>query len=219
MIRFPDPLNLLFPRKCIFCGRILDSGQREHCDDCLAELTVFCYADMQIPGVTDWTAVWHYDDLVRKAILDYKFGGKQHYCAAFGRFLAEKIAACYLGRYDILTYVPVSFRRKLKRGYDQVWLLARAAGAVLGVSPEATLKKVRHNRAQSSLDEGGLRAKNVQGVYQVKDPGAIAGKRILLIDDIITTGSTVSECAKTLLAAGAAEVLCIAIASGRRRNG
>ncbi len=219
MMQFPDPLNILFPRKCIFCGRLLDDGQRDHCDDCLDSLSVFRYTDKQIPGVTDWSAVWHYDELVRRAILDYKFNGRQHYCKVFGRFLAEKIAATYLGRYDILTYVPVSFRRKLKRGYDQVQLLARSAGSVLGVRPVATLKKIRHNRAQSSLDEGSLRSKNVQGAYQVKNPGTIAGKRILLIDDIITTGSTVSECAKTLLAAGAAEVLCMAVASGRGRNG
>lgn len=218
MGRFPDLWGIIFPRKCVFCGCLLETGQDAACDSCLNDVTVFRYPDKEIPGVTEWTAVWHYDELVRKAILDYKFGGKQHYSRVFGRFLAEKIAASYLGRYDILTYVPISFRRKLKRGYDQVLLLARSAGSFLGSEPVATLKKTRHNRAQSSLEEGSLRVKNVQGVYQAKTPGLVAGKRILLIDDIITTGATVSECAKTLLAAGAAEVLCVAVAAGRGRN-
>lgn len=216
---FPDLLGWIFPRKCIFCGRILEGGARDHCDDCLGDLSVFRLADKEIVGVSSWTAVWHYDELVRRAILDYKFNGRQHYCHIFGRFLAEKIAATYLGRYDLLTWVPVSFWRKMGRGYDQVRLLAGSAGKILGTPPVCTLKKIHHNRAQSSMEAGQLRAANVRGVYAVKDPGLVAGKRILLIDDIITTGSTVSECARTLLNGGAKEVHCISVAAGRGRNG
>lgn len=212
-------LDLLFPRKCIFCNKLLNPGEHDLCDECAGSAPEFGSSDEEIPGITRWTAVWSYEDMVRKALLDYKFNGKQHYSAIFGRALADKITGEFPGQYDLITYVPVSFRRKLKRGYDQVHLLAKAVARELGKKPASTLKKIRHNRAQSSLEDRRLRSQNVKGVYTVKDPGLIAGKSILLIDDIITTGSTIAECARVLLAAGAAEVLCIAVAAGQGRNG
>ena len=79
-----------------------------------------------------------------------------------------------------------------------------------------TLKKVRHNRPQSSIAGQAERRANVLGAYEALSPQQIAGKRILLLDDVITTGATVSECARVLLTAGAKHVYCAAIAGASK---
>ena len=105
-----------------------------------------------------------------------------------------------------MTWVPVSRRRLRERGYDQAELLAQAAGRVWGVRPERLLEKVQDNPAQSGLESPEARRENVRNVYLAL-PDA-AGKRVLLIDDICTTGATLIECAQVLTQAGAAGVVC-----------
>ena len=115
--------------------------------------------------------------------------------------------------FDCLTWVPVSRLRKLRRGYDQVELLARAISAELELPAEALLIKHRDNRANSGLRTPEERRANVLGVYRAAAPDRIAGKRVLLLDDIVTTGATASECARVLLTAGAEEVIFAAVAA------
>ena len=81
------------------------------------------------------------------------------------------------------------------------------------LSATATLKKVRHNKKQSGLGDISQRRANVLGVYRVLDPEAVRGKRVLLLDDVLTTGATAGECARMLLTAGAKEVHCAALAA------
>ena len=118
----------------------------------------------------------------------------------------------------MVTWVPVSRRRLRKRGYDQAELLARAACRVWSVKPERLLRKVQDNPAQSGLTEAAARRANVLGVYEPVDVGRIQGRRVLLVDDICTTGSTLAECARTLRDAGAAEVVCAAVALTREKE-
>ena len=113
---------------------------------------------------------------------------------------------------DILSWIPISSLRKLKRGYDQSQLLACAIGKELGIPVVPVLKKIRHTPPQSSLPFAAQRRANITGAYKVKNPGALTGKRILLIDDILTTGATSSECARVLLTTGVKEVYLATIA-------
>ena len=122
----------------------------------------------------------------------------------------------YPAGFDILTWVPVSSLRKLRRGYDQVELIALAVGKELELEPVALLKKIRHNRPQSGLQDAARRRANVLGAYRVLDPDQIEEKRIVLLDDVLTTGSTASECARMLKTAGAKEVHCAAVAAVRK---
>ena len=119
----------------------------------------------------------------------------------------------YAEQFDILTWVPTSRLRRLRRGYDQAQLLAEAVGQELGMTPLGTLKKVRHNRSQSGISGQAKRRANVLGAYKVVCPQELQGKRILLLDDVITTGATAGECARVLLTAGAKEVHCGCIAA------
>ena len=130
--------------------------------------------------------------------------------------LGELIAGCaaehFSGAFDTVTWVPVSPRRLRQRGYDQARLLAEEAARVLEVPALPLLSKGRNTEAQSGLDGDAARRANVLGVYEAVDPERISGHRILLVDDICTTGATLAECARVLREAGAADVVCAAAA-------
>ena len=119
---------------------------------------------------------------------------------------------------DILTWVPVSAKRLRRRGYDQCQLLADSVRTELQILSTPCLKKIRHIKPQSRLRDAAQRKANVLGAFSVINPRQIAGKRILLLDDIVTTGATVSECARVLMTAGAKEVYCAAIAAAERNK-
>ena len=131
----------------------------------------------------------------------------------YGRMLAMRIHQEYPDGFDLITWVPVSRLRRLTRGYDQVELLANATGRELGQPPVSTLRKIRHNRPQSGITGQAKRRANVLGAYRVICPQEVCGKRILLLDDVITTGATAGECARVLLTAGAKEVHCGCLAA------
>ena len=101
------------------------------------------------------------------------------------------------------TGVPVSAKRRRSRGYDQTELLAHAVARELELPCTQTLQKIRHNPAQSSQRDAAARRANVLGAYRAVSPERFAGRSVLLIDDILTTGATLSECSRVLLTAGA----------------
>ena len=120
--------------------------------------------------------------------------------------------------FDVLTWIPISEKRRRKRGFDQVELLAEKLAQELGIMPQPLLKKIRDNPAQSGIVGQAERRANVLGVYQVLNPEQLQGKRVLLLDDIITTGATAGECARVLLTAGAKEVHFAVIAAARQHK-
>lgn len=203
--------NLLFPPKCVLCGALLSKEETDLCHTCRTQAPVYVKARKSIPFVASWTAVWYYEGVVRDSLLRYKFRSAQSYAGAYGRVLSMQLLREQLD-FELLTWVPISRRRKWQRGYDQVELIAQAVGKELGIVPVQALRKLRHNPPQSNISGQAQRRANVLGVYTAAAPEQLAGKRVLLLDDIITTGATVSECARVLLTAGAKEVICAAVA-------
>lgn len=120
----------------------------------------------------------------------FKFSGQKGYAATYGPILAQAVRTYLPGSYDVLTWVPVSPARRKERGYDQAQLLAQATAQALGTEAVSLLAKTGHNAPQSSLTQGSQRRSNVAGVYTVPQPEAVAGRRVLVIDDILTTGAT-----------------------------
>jgi ComF family protein len=120
--------------------------------------------------------------------------------------------------FDLLTWIPISAQRLRKRGYDQVELLAQKVARELNRPLVPTLKKIRHNQPQSGIVGAAERRANVLGAYSILDGADVAGKRILLLDDILTTGATASECSRVLLTAGAAEVQFAAVAGANQNH-
>lgn len=211
-------LKLLFPPKCVLCHRILESHQEYLCDDCRIDAPECPVTHNKLSFLDSWVALWYYEDDVRRSLLRYKFHGARHYAPAYGRLLAQKIRLQYPDSFDIITWVPISSLRKLRRGFDQVELLADHVSKDLGIRPTRLLKKIRHNRPQSRILGQAQRRANVLGAYKLIDPQQVAGKRILLLDDIITTGSTMGECARMLLTAGADSVHGAAVAAVRHHD-
>ena len=210
-------LMLIYPPKCVFCCRILEKQETDICSACRKELP---YAEnflRSIPYSRKSIAVFFYEGHVREAILRYKFRRKRLYAAPFGRLLAMKLLQ-ELPEYDVITHVPVSRARRRRRGYDQALELAKTTARELGREVLPLLTKIRNNPAQSGIFAPERRRANVLGVYRVIDPELVRGQKILLIDDVMTTGATLSECCKTLLDAGAAQVSCAVLAASHRNK-
>lgn len=203
--------NLLFPPKCTLCRKLLTDSETDLCHNCRSELAEHPRTNIKLPYIADWTALWYYEGTVRSSLLRFKFHNARSYAQVYGRHLAMRLLEEQT-EYDILSWVPISRWRKWRRGYDQVALIAEAVGQELATPPVPVLKKVRNNPPQSGFSNAARRRANVLGVYKAIDPEQTAGKRILLLDDIITTGATAGECARILLTAGAKEVRCAAVA-------
>lgn len=211
-------LDILFPPKCVLCGKLLEKGELDLCRQCRVDSPYIAKHNLKFTFLDSWTAIWYYRGYVRDSLRRYKFRRARHYAPAYGRLLAMKLLQDYPEGFDVLTWIPVSPLRKFTRGYDQVELIARAVAAELDMEPVATLKKVRHNQPQSRLSGQAKRRANVLAAYRCLDPALVAGKRILLLDDIITTGATAGECARVLLTAGAEEVHCGVLAAAQNHK-
>ena len=205
-------LEWLFPRKCILCRSFLGRDETDLCRTCRVDQPEYRYGKKKVPHIADLTAVWMYEGDVRRSIHRYKFTGECHYAAPYARLLAMRVRRD-LPTAEIVTWVPISGKRLRQRGYDQVELLARAVGPELELPTESLLEKIRDNRANSGLKTPAERRANVLGVYRAVGPERFRGKRVLLLDDIVTTGATASECARVLLTAGAEEVIFAAVAA------
>ena len=209
-------VNFLFPPKCILCRKVLEIQETDLCRCCRAEAPEYSVSKRKLQFLDSFVAVWYYERNVRSSLLRYKFYGARSYASGYGRLLAMRLQREYPEGFDILTWIPVSRLRKFRRGYDQVELLAKSVGKELAVEPAPVLRKVRNNRQQSKIRDAAVRRANVLGVYRVTDPDSVHGKRVLLLDDILTTGATASEAARVLLTAGAKEVHCAAVAASRK---
>ena len=152
---------------------------------------------------------------VRQGILAYKFRNAPSRGKVFGRILGEDLLRRGADDFDLISWVPLSAKRCHRRGYDQAQLLAEAAAEALGTKAVPLLRKARDVSPQSRLRTPEERRANISGCYVVRSADAVRGKRILLIDDVITTGSTLSECARMLLTAGAVSVRGAALACHR----
>ena len=208
--------NLLFPPKCVLCGKLLKKEETDLCRSCRVEAPEYPSGKRKLQFLDSFAAVWYYEGCVRKSLLRFKFHNARSYAIPYGRILAMRLLREHPEGFDCITWVPVSSLRKFRRGYDQVELLAKAVGRELGMQPVPLLKKVRNNKQQSRITGSAERRANVLGVYRVTHPEDIRGKRILLLDDILTTGATAGECARVLLTAGAKEVHCAVIAAARK---
>lgn len=218
--------KLLYPPKCVLCRKLLQKGEVDLCRECRANAPRYPYGAKNFPPkgkvnlhfLDSFTAIWYYEGNVRRSLLRFKFYRAPQLANGYGRLLAAKLSQELPQGVDYITWVPVSTRRRLKRGYDQAELLARALAREWKVPIVRTLKKVHHNPPQSGITSPEARRANVLGVYVPAGKASIAGKRVLLVDDIFTTGSTCEECASVLSAMGAKEIHCATVASAHKHE-
>ena len=204
--------ELLFPRKCVFCGGILNRNESGICRSCRTELPEY-EGDRYLPELDGCCVLWYYQDAVRESLHRFKFYNRPDYADVYGPILAMKIQQRFPDA-QVLTWAPVSKARLKQRGYDQSELLAKAAAKELGIPAVRLLEKHRDNPAQSGIENADARRENVRDAYRLC--GDAAGKRIVLVDDILTTGATAGECARVLRQACAERVYLAAVASGKQ---
>jgi len=209
-------LDLLFPPKCPFCGRVLDGVGV--CPGCEAALPWSGEAVRTLAPELRCAAPLLYQGPVRRALLQFKFGGAVGMAAPLGGLIAQCAAEELAGEFDVVAWVPVSRPRLRARGYDQAELLARAACKRWNTKPERLADKIVDNPAQSGQKDAAARWRNVQDIYALPRPEAVRGRRILLVDDICTTGATLCACARALREGGAASVVCAAAAFAALEN-
>ena len=214
MARLTEGISaVFFPPRCVFCKRKLVRGESGICADCVRELPRRSPEREDRDGfVSAICAPLEFSGRVREALHRYKFGGKTAYAGVFGRLVADCVRENLAGEYDLVSWVPLSEERMAERGYDQAMLIAMAAALELDDVAVETLRRTLNTAPQSSMRDAASRRGNIAGAYQTLDAELVNGRRVLLIDDIITTGSTVSECARTLLEAGCAGVVCASVA-------
>lgn len=206
-------LDFFYPPKCVLCGHLLKTGEETVCDPCGRLLLSQAIQEKRDESFSVCISPFIYDGLVRDSIHRYKFGGREHYAAAFGNWLAAAVRERLSGQFDLISWVPVGRRRRRERGYDQALLLASHTAKALNMPLVRTLMKIRNNPAQSMTRSTAERRDNVKNVYLPYHPEHYQNGRILIIDDVMTTGATLTECCRVLHAAGVARVVCATLAA------
>ncbi len=208
-------LDLRYPPKCPFCGHLLEKGQLL-CPECEGKLPWLSgnRAEREVELTGGCVSVVEYDDRVKRAVHAFKFHGKSARSGAFGLLIAQCVKDQGITA-DLITWPPLPKKRLRERGYDQAQLLAEKVGKELGLPVVRALKK-EHRPAQSEQNDKAARRANVLGAYTAVNAEAFRGKRVLLVDDVTTTGSTLSECAKVLRLAGAKAVVCATLARAEK---
>lgn len=223
--------QLLYPRRCPFCRRVL--GFVPTCPECAERLEPLRRMPMRLKGSEHYlgtlsgaAAPYRYTGCVRGAVLRAKYQGEPWTAVELGVEMArllfgseilmrgaeptpQRVEGLSLG-YDAIVPVPASSK---KRGYNVPERMARPLAKAVGVPLAANaLGRTRTGRHQAglSLDE---RLVNVAGAFRVLEPDNVDGKRVLLVDDVITTGATAAACAQALLDAGAQSVFAVALAT------
>ncbi len=230
-----DPfLSLLYPPRCLVCNTLGESGL---CGGCAAQIipiaAPFCAVCGQTlapddsgcadcrrrrPAFVRARSLGAYDGVLRHAIHQFKYRERPQLAGPLGRLLAayarEQASALNDLQFDALLAVPMHPVRQRQRGYNQSARLAQVVGSELGLptSPNA-LVRIRPTRPQVGLSAEARRT-NLHGVFAVKQTEWVAGKTLLLMDDVVTSGSSLYECSVTLKAAGAAAVYALTLAAG-----
>ncbi len=179
----------------------LDAGPL--CAACRRRAPAFAYA----------RAAVRYEDTAREALHAFKFGGHRALAGPLADLVVSALAAGWpAGAPDLLVPVPLHPRRKRTRGFNQAHLIARRLGRAWGcpVRPDV-LARVTETEPQTALDSA-ARLANVRGAFRLRRPEAVAGRHVLLVDDILTTGATASACARALEAGGPRIVGLVAVA-------
>lgn len=202
----------LFPVACLGCGRELSGEEALHlCAACRARLRPPAPAGTESgPAGLSILSLWRYEPPLDGVILALKFRRLDY----LGRHLARVLAAALgdrLSGAEVVVPVPLHWTRRVARGFDQAERIAVPLAERLGLPVERSLARRRPTRAQARLGRAARRG-NLSDAFRVVRPAGVAGRRVLLVDDVATTGATLEAAAEALSAAGAAEVLAVTVA-------
>ncbi len=213
-------LDWIYPRRCAFCGKLMDAGEEgDFCPLCLEQLSwleePLCMKDLgELEHVY---CALYYKNPVPEGIYRFKFQNKSRLHKPFVELMLSRMREQLLEeRCELVTSVPMHPRRKRRRGYDQAELMAREVARQLALPYEPVLKRVKLTKTQHRV---GLKERRSaqKGSFACK---ALSGEKVLLIDDIFTSGATMMECARVLREGGASSICGAALCrAGVRKDG
>ena len=228
-------ISFLLPNRCLLCGKVIHSDS-SICANCFEKITFITEPYCQHcgrPFISNieqsdnmlcvdclmhkdnfrlCRAAIEYDEFSKKLLLDFKFADHVENKKLLAKWLYLAGKDIFTAGADIIIPIPLHYTRLLKRKYNQSAILAKELSVLTGIEVEYNiLKKIRRTLPQAKCNKT-ERKRNVKDAFAVLSAEKIKGKRIILIDDIFTTGSTMKECAKILLKAGAMSVDALTVA-------
>lgn len=211
--------NLLFPKKhvCLFCREKNGNINGYICKDCYENLEIL---DKEInidsPYIKKAYYSLSYNRFIREKVKDYKYNGKNYLCKPFGEIMLRTIKNKGIDKdIEVILYVPTHKRKEALRGYNQAEILADYISKVLDKPLlKDNLVKIRWTKEQSHSNKID-RIINLKDSFRIKRPNEIEGKKILLIDDIVTTGVTMEECSRVIINNGAKRIIGLALTSSK----
>jgi competence protein ComFC len=225
---FEAAISLLYPATCTICGTNIRAGTYL-CDGCEAKIvrivSPFCNICSE-PFDGSITSIFtcancahrtiHFDaavaayrsrGIVREIIHEFKYGRQMHLRHLIARWLRAALDDERLRdiSFDLVVPVPLHPARQRERGFNQAGLLAQLLSADTSIPSKSVLQRIRYTTTQTALDRS-ERMENLHNAFRLRKNADVRGLRVLLIDDVLTTGSTLSECARVLKRAGATSV-------------
>lgn len=209
-------VNLLYPMHCLGCGKALEPvDELCLCATCIASIKHNAMPPFELEDVpVKAYSACLYEGLLKELIHQFKYKGKISLAKIFGALMIDYIKENpEIAQVDLVTVVPLHKKRLREREFNQSLLLANALAKSCELTLKNTLEKTRKTKYQNELLKT-ERHTNLKGAFNISSNIDIKEKYILLIDDVMTTGATLSECAKTLLEGGAKKVTCLTLARG-----
>ncbi len=206
-------LSIIYPNICGFCGRINENSLCEECFERISHNLTYNIIHVKNKNFDKQISIAKYDGEFRDNILAYKFSEKSYMYKTFAKLILKNEKICgIIKSYDIIVPVPIHKKRIIERGYNQSELITKEiAKNIKQIKYIKALKKIKNNERQSELKKE-ERNQNVKNVYEIQNKQIIENKKVILFDDIYTTGSTANECAKVLKQNGAKEILVLTLA-------
>ncbi len=209
-------LNFIFPPVCGLCGKISKTYLCESCKIKIKDMELNELKEYEKKDFKYHFYIFEYKDIIRDKIISYKFQDDSYLFRFFSEIILDNKILCeFINKYDYIIAVPIHKKRLKKRGYNQSALIAKEFSKKLNVTYiENILVKVKNIKPQSSLNKK-QRCENIKGAYILKhsdNENILKDKKVLIFDDIYTTGNTVNECSKILNSTGCKEISIITIA-------
>lgn len=224
---YADAMSIIAPRVCPVCGTVLTEVEECLCGGCLSGLEYTGYESLPgnpmelrlehimggpIPAVA--LLVYTHGQVSGRMVSAFKYSGEKGLAVYVGQMLGAALSGS--GRftdYDLLVPVPLHPKKWKQRGYNQAEEICRGMSGLCGLAVGDVLERTVFTQAQASLDKW-ERLRNTQGIFALKGGESVAGKKVIVVDDVFTTGATVSAAAQVLSGAGAAQVAVACLCAG-----
>lgn len=206
-------LEVVFPSVCGICGKLSKDDLCKKCEINIKENQIKLISQYKNTHFDECIHMYKYEGIIREKIIEYKFQDKSYLYKTFSKMILKNEKMCgILKKYDIIIPVPIHRKRKKKRGYNQTELIVNFLGKQLNLEIcKNVLFKSKNVISQSELNKVD-RKNNVKDAFIIKNAVKVNNKKILLFDDVYTTGSTVEVCSRILKEAGASKVGVLTIA-------